>query len=91
MSRFVERFPNNTTNTYEGRVPIPLGYHRTNEGWLELRKEPTTGHDENIITQQTTQNTARDLSQPALKFFHGSPDKVEAACQQMFALKIQLA
>ena len=89
-SRLVDRFTNNETNTHKGRFPIPLGYHRTNEGWLELRKEPTTGHDENIITQQTTQNTASALSQPAVKFFCGSPDKVEAARQKMIALKIKL-
>ena len=89
--RLVGRFTNNKINTCEGRVTIPIGYQRTAKVRLSPTKDPTTGHDENIITQQTTQNTARDLSQPALKLFHGSPDKVEAACQQMFALKIQLA
>ena len=90
-SRLVDRFTNNKTNTHEGRVHIPIGYHRTADSWLAPKKEPTTGHDENIITQQTTQNTASALSQPEVKFFRGSPNKVEAARQQMIALKVQLA
>ena len=77
--RLVGRFTNNKTNTHEGRVPIPIGYQRTAKGRLAPTKDPTTGHDENIITQQTAQNTASDIWQPALKFFRGSPDKVEAA------------
>ena len=89
-SRLVDRFTKNTTNTHEVRVCIPLGYHRTADGRLAPTKDPTTGHNENIITQQTTQNTASALSQPAVKFFRGSPDKVEAARQKMIALKIQL-
>ena len=89
--RLVNRFTNNTTNTHAGRVPIPLGYHRTADGQLAPTKNPRTGHDENIFTQQTTQNTASALSQPEVKFFRGSPNKVEAARQQMIALKVQLA
>ena len=61
-SRLVDRFTNNTTYTHEGRVPIPIGYHRTADGRLEPTKDRTTGHDENIIKQQATQNTAMDLS-----------------------------
>ena len=90
-SILVYSFNNNTTNTHEGRVPIPLGYHRTSDGRLAPTKDPKTGQDEKIITQQTTQNTASDISQPAVKFFCGSPDKLETASQQMIALKIQLA
>ena len=59
--RLVNRFTNNTTNTHAGRVPITLGYHRTADGQLAPTKNPTTGHDENIFTQQTTQNTASGI------------------------------
>ena len=39
LSRLVDRFTRNTTNTHKGRVPISLGYHRIANGRLAPTKD----------------------------------------------------